>query len=509
MPVEQGGSGDIGDGVGVVVDTDTSSAVRATLAVTVGETGTRLPVGAAGAQAAVAAFSPRSGEVEINQEALSMMRGEDLEVIPSALAQGERPSESRDVGEFSRPLDGVSQDSRRVAGGASGGGQIQNGATGDAPKFHTCPECARAFASARGLTQHVRHAHRTLYNERIDVQRIKPRWDKEEEYLLARKEVELGSSCTNINQVLHFHFPSRSLEAIKSHRKDLSYKETVQRLAAETALRLTGSGAASGGVCPRVLRTCEPRERALTSEGGAPVTTCPVDPGLQHQRALQSSPVPQSQLDFVAQGARPKRPLRSCRRERLQSSLGVVLPESSGTSGLPDPPSRGDDLGDVVTPGGVVTHVVQQPQRSRSPSESPLRILRRPPSPLQDPSQESSGERVREELRKLLARAPPAVFQGPRLWDVAQRALLGVNIFTSLDDYLREVFVVPAAHQRGQRRPRRQPARESRRKKKKREYAATQERFAKRQADCARAILDGPCESAITDCRGLLLEWRS
>ncbi|EEC16042.1 hypothetical protein IscW_ISCW022305 [Ixodes scapularis] len=151
----------------------------------------------------------------------------------------------------------------------------------------------------------------------------------------------------------------------------------------------------------------------------------------------------------------------------------------------------------------------RQPQRSRSPSETPFRILRRPPSPLRDPSQESSEKRVREELRKLLTRAPPAVFQGLRLWDLAQRALLGVNIFPSLNDYLREVFVDPAAHQRRQRRPLRQPARESRRKRKKREYAATQERFARRQADCARAILDSPCKSAITDCRGLLLEWRS
>ncbi|KAM7284329.1 uncharacterized protein ISCGN_001423 [Ixodes scapularis] len=402
---QQGGDGDIGDSVGVVVDTDTLSAVRATLAVTFGEAGTGLLAGATGAQAAVASFSPRSGEVEVNQEALALERGIELEVIPSALSQGEGQSEPRDVGEFSRSLDGVSQDSRQVAGGASSGGQIHDGAAGDAPKFHTCPECARAFTSARGLTQHVRHAHRTLYNERIDVHRIKPRWDREEEYLLAKKEVELGSSCTNINQVLHSHFPSRSLEAIKSHRKDLNYRETVQRLAAETALRLTDSGAGSGGVCPRVVRTRELREGAPRSEGGAAVTTCPVDPVLQHRGALQSSPVPQSQLDFVAQGARPRRPLRSCRRDRLQPSVEVVLPESSGTSELPDPPSRGDDLGDVVTPGGVVTHVVQQPQRSRSPSESPSRILRRPSSPLRDQSQASSEERV--------VRATPAAVAGP------------------------------------------------------------------------------------------------
>ncbi|CAN7976565.1 unnamed protein product, partial [Ixodes persulcatus] len=365
MSVEQGGGGDIGDGVGVVVDTDNSSAVRTTRAVTIRETGTRLPVGATGAQAAVAVISPRSGEVGVIQEALPMMGGMGLEVIPS--------------------------DSRQVAGGASGEGQTQDGAAKDAPKFRICPECARAFTSARGLTQHLRHAHRTLYNKHIDVQRIKPRWDREEEYLLARKEVELGSSCTNINQVLHSHFPSRSLEAIKSHHKDLNYipgstpmLAAVQRLAAETALRLTNSGAASSGVCSRVLRTREPREGALTSEGGASATTCSVDPGLQHQQPLQPSPVPQSQLDFVAQGARPKRPLRSCWRDRLPSSSMVMLPESSGTSGLPDPPSWGDDLGDVVTPGGVVAHVVQEPQRSRSPSESPSRILRRPPSPLRD-----------------------------------------------------------------------------------------------------------------------------
>lgn len=366
----------------------------------------------------------------------------------------------------------------------------------DAPRFHTCAECSRAFSSARGLTQHRRHAHRAEYNEQIDVHRTKARWDKEEDYLLAKKEVELGTSCKDLNRVLQSHFPSRSFDAIKSHRRGMAYKETVLRLAAEKAATcLETSSAETSSVCSGVVRPSHSREDAPSRDGGPPVTSSTSVPVIADHRTLQPQLEAQEEPDFEAQGARPRRPLRARQRSHRPSS-----PDSRP----PRPSSAGrDDLGDVVTPGGAVAHVVQQPRRSCSPGESP------PVPPAREVPAQSSREEVREELRKLLSRAAPRVFQGSRLWDLARRALLGVDVFRHLDDYLRDVFVVPAPPRQGQRNRRRQPAHESRRKKKKREYAATQERFAKRQADCARAILDGPCTSTITDSRGLLLEWRT
>lgn len=71
-----------------------------------------------------------------------------------------------------------------------------------------------------------------------------------------------------------------------------------------------------------------------------------------------------------------------------------------------------------------------------------------------------------------------------------------------------DVFVVPAPPQRGPQSRPLHPAHESRQKRK-REYAATQERFAKRQVDCAQAILEGLRTSAITNSQGLLLKWRT
>ncbi|CAN8004647.1 unnamed protein product, partial [Ixodes hexagonus] len=102
---------------------------------------------------------------------------------------------------------------------------------------------------------------------------------------------------------------------------------------------------------------------------------------------------------------------------------------------------------------------------------------------------------------------PPRVFQGPTLWDVAQQALLGVNVTSQLDDYLRATFQM--ATRRGRQRHRGATSPESGQKREKREYATTQERFKKRQADCARTILDGPCAATVSDRHAFLESWRS
>ncbi|KAH8033406.1 hypothetical protein MRX96_003180 [Rhipicephalus microplus] len=66
---------------------------------------------------------------------------------------------------------------------------------------YACPECGRSFMSKIGLSQHKRHAHIEAYNANIDIERTRPRWTREEEYLLAAHEVHLlKEGVQNINQ---------------------------------------------------------------------------------------------------------------------------------------------------------------------------------------------------------------------------------------------------------------------------------------------------------------------
>lgn len=103
------------------------------------------------------------------------------------------------------------------------------------PTHHTCKECGRAFSSLIGLSQHRRHAHFNAYNADIVVTRVKPRWSKEESFLLAKKEAELTrKGVRNLNQQLHFHFQGRTFDSIKSHRRDPGYRNLVKELLGTT-----------------------------------------------------------------------------------------------------------------------------------------------------------------------------------------------------------------------------------------------------------------------------------
>jgi hypothetical protein len=118
--------------------------------------------------------------------------------------------------------------------------------------------CGKEYGTSRGLGQHIRIRHKEMYNDNIDVDRIKARWSVEEVLLLAKAEVEIVMSgfCQNINMQLHSKFPKRTLEAIKGRRKMATYRsevasrlERIQRrstiinirrsLGRETAARIT------------------------------------------------------------------------------------------------------------------------------------------------------------------------------------------------------------------------------------------------------------------------------
>ncbi|KAL3223618.1 hypothetical protein MRX96_027293 [Rhipicephalus microplus] len=131
-----------------------------------------------------------------------------------------------------KPSNAVSGSSYNTSVGRSSAGTQSNESSSQAkPTHHVCPECNRAFSTLIGLSQHRRRAHMEEYNADIDVQRVKPRWHSEEEYLMAVYEVQLRQEKVyNLNQRLHQKFPFRSFDAIKSHRRDANYRKLVEDL---------------------------------------------------------------------------------------------------------------------------------------------------------------------------------------------------------------------------------------------------------------------------------------
>lgn len=97
--------------------------------------------------------------------------------------------------------------------------------------FHRCELCFRAFRKKVGLSLHMKAKHAVEYNATINTQRVKPRWEREESYLLAKAEVELGK-VPNINLKLHERFPERSFDSIKSHRRQGFYRDMVAEIRA-------------------------------------------------------------------------------------------------------------------------------------------------------------------------------------------------------------------------------------------------------------------------------------
>jgi hypothetical protein len=97
-----------------------------------------------------------------------------------------------------------------------------------------CSFCKRAFSTNTGLSVHQRVKHKEAYHlAHQPAPHTKPRWDPEDNIILANAEVSilLGNKQQdkkNINKALASIFPSRSLDAIKSHRKSSLYQQLVK-----------------------------------------------------------------------------------------------------------------------------------------------------------------------------------------------------------------------------------------------------------------------------------------
>ena len=114
-----------------------------------------------------------------------------------------------------------------MAAAAPTDGLRRGGAATDAGFLIVCPECDRAFGTARGLFQHLCRAHPPEYHaDHVPTVRQKAGWDHEELLIVARAEIALrGSGVRNINQRLVKITPGRTLDSIKGVRKSTWYRE--------------------------------------------------------------------------------------------------------------------------------------------------------------------------------------------------------------------------------------------------------------------------------------------
>ncbi|CAN7951225.1 unnamed protein product [Ixodes pacificus] len=116
---------------------------------------------------------------------------------------------------------------------------------GGDPAGFLCPECSRGFATKVGVSLHRRAKHFSEYNAEIDISRVKARWSKEEQFLMARREAQLtqAGQSANMNQKLRDSVAAgRTLEAIKSHRRREDYRKLVREaLRVGTGKELAGA----------------------------------------------------------------------------------------------------------------------------------------------------------------------------------------------------------------------------------------------------------------------------
>jgi hypothetical protein len=105
---------------------------------------------------------------------------------------------------------------------------------------HLCPECERAFTSARGLGAHRRRAHANEYHAEAAVvhrSRGSGNWTEEEKSLLARAEAVLMCEGrfrpTSANLQLAGILAGRTDQAIKARRRTADHKTRVREIVDE------------------------------------------------------------------------------------------------------------------------------------------------------------------------------------------------------------------------------------------------------------------------------------
>lgn len=260
--------------------------------------------------------------------------------------------------------------------------------------FHRCELCFRAFRKKVGLSLHMKAKHAVEYNATINTQRVKPRWEREESYLLAKAEVELGK-VPNINLKLHERFPERSFDSIKSHRRQGFYRDMVAEIRAGRGSSFSVRPLEPD--CTQEAGSCalsDTTDTSLVVDAPVPVRVHPPSP----QRASPTSALAAS--SFLRRGSAGAQVTAGDQQEMdpgllHQAGLGLLSESAGDTVGLHP---VGDDAAAAGASAVSSTGVCQVPghgslQGLESTWASRLRRRRRPavvtPSP---PASPSSGD---------------------------------------------------------------------------------------------------------------------
>lgn len=113
----------------------------------------------------------------------------------------------------------------------------------------TCRLCDRDFDTTIGRSQHMRHVHIEEYNASINVERVKPRWAKEEVEIMGYEEAQavITGLSVNMNQFLSTKIAHRTVEGIKGKRRTADYKAIVNKYVNE-ALQTVDANETGGNI---------------------------------------------------------------------------------------------------------------------------------------------------------------------------------------------------------------------------------------------------------------------
>jgi hypothetical protein len=153
-----------------------------------------------------------------------------------------------------------------------------------------CKLCAaKGWDTKVGLSQHMRHMHKSEYNASIEVPLKKRRWTQDEMIVLAELELEVTSSQTPCNSItLAKRFPSRTSEAIKLRRQSKEYKELLHQISLKRTAQICEESectdassdvdmitTVNGSIVEKDEDEADSRDRSLSTRLGADSTTCP------------------------------------------------------------------------------------------------------------------------------------------------------------------------------------------------------------------------------------------
>lgn len=351
-----------------------------------------------------------------------------------------------------------------------------------------CPACERGFSNKRSLAQHKRQAHSSVAD------------GAQPDGSTVRRE---GLFCC-----MHCPAAFETKQGLRQHSR-VRHAETYSReIGTDFVCSLCGEGYASKIGLGQHRRSRHPAEynEEIVIERSRPRWSTEESNLLARLEAdLRRSGVKNineslwDALQSLPASAKSGRTFDSMKSHRRQAGYkGMVERFLLG----PQPvASAGSALASIPEEESV-----EHGMDASVGSDAPVDGLE---SQVEQDSGYDSKEAVLAAIKGLVKRTAPQVYQAPRLWEIGHLALRGVEVTRAVNDYIRDVFYVePRAPRRGQS-GRGVPRTESRRKQKKREYAQTQEKFRRRQSDCAREILDGQQVAEVADVKSFLNEWKT